>query len=66
MRMQSFFLHDPLLRSIGKVARGYCLGSELLNGIHHVSRLVKKGLADLCRPLKIFIHPFYDVRITDK
>ena len=61
-----FFLHDPLLWSIDKVARGYCLGSELLNGIHHVSRLVKKGLADLRRPLKILIHPFYDVRITEE
>jgi hypothetical protein len=61
-----FFLHDPLLRSIDKVARGYCLGSELLNGIHHVSRLAEKGLADLCRPLKVLIHPLYDIWITDE
>ena len=62
----AFFLYDPLLLTIGEVARGYCLRPELLNGIHHISRLVKKGLADLCRPLKVLIHPFYDVRITDE
>ena len=52
------FLHDLLLRSIGKVARGYCLRPESLDGIHDISRLIKKSLAHICRPLEVLIHPF--------
>jgi hypothetical protein len=62
----AFFLHDPLLWSIDEVARSSSPRSELLNGIHHFSRLVKKGFADLCRPLKVLVHPFHNIWIPDE
>ena len=61
-----FLFDDLLLRSVDEVTGGYCLRSELLNGIHYISRLVEKDLADLRRPFEVLIQPFYDVRIMDE
>lgn len=32
---------------------GDCLRQELLNGIHHVSRLIEKSVTGLCDPFKV-------------
>jgi hypothetical protein len=60
----ALFLDNFLLRSIDQVARGSGLNAELLNRVHHVSRLIEKGVANLGCPFKVLIHPIYNLRIT--
>ena len=59
-------LYDLLLWSIDKVACRSGLRPEFLNGIHNVSRLIEKGLAELRGPFEVLIHPFHNVRITNE
>ena len=40
--------------------------AKLLDGIHHVRRLIKKGFAELRGPFEILIHPFHYIRIANE
>ena len=57
-------VHHGLLRSAHQVSERLGLGSQCLDGIHHIGRLVRKGVPQLGGPGQIFIQPCEGVGIV--